>query len=66
MWLAGLDGNIVRFKFVEKPLGCGCFCMQFTDIKVPMGVDSKSNTCDEGQEDIPWKKQWCIEQMWSQ
>ena len=26
-----------------------------TDIKVALGLDSKSNTCDEGQEDIPEK-----------
>ena len=29
--------------------------LHFNDIKVALGVDCKSNTCDEGQDDIPEK-----------
>ena len=60
MRLAGLDSNIVDVNFLKSPRVVVAFVC-FNDIKVALGVDCKSNTCDEGQDDIPEKKQWCIE-----
>ena len=54
MRLAGLDSNIVDFNLLKNPQVVAAF-VHFTDLNIPMGVDSKSNTCDEGQEDVPAK-----------
>ena len=54
MRLAGLDSNTVDLNLLKSPWVVAAF-VHFTDLNVPTGVDSKSNTCDEGQEDVPEK-----------
>ena len=54
MRLAGLDSNIVDVNLLKSPRVVVAFVC-FNDIKVALGVHCKSNTCDEGQDDIPEK-----------
>ena len=46
--------NIVDVNLLKSPRVVVAF-VHFNDIKVALGVDYKSNTCDEGQDDIPKK-----------
>ena len=59
MRLAGLDSNIVDVNLLKCPQVLAAFVC-FNDMNIALGVDCKSNTCDEDQDDIPEKKQWCI------
>ena len=54
MRLAGLDSNIVDVNLLKSPQVVVAF-VHFNDINVALGVDCKSNTCDEDQDDIPEK-----------
>ena len=54
MRLAGLDSNIVDVNLLKSPQVVAAFVC-FNDINVALGVDCKSNTCDEDQDDIPEK-----------
>ena len=47
MRLTGLDSNIVDVILLKSPRVVVAF-VHFNDINVALGVDCKSNTCDEG------------------